>query len=175
MPRQGFSGLSRGAIAFWGLVSFNLLDPLPFALASASPAIISNPRVAPLHLEINLSRRQLTLYRGQTPLRRYPVAVGRPGWETPVGIFQVREMIRNPAWKNPFTGAVIAGGHPRNPLGRRWIGFWSDGKNWVGLHGTPNPESVGHAVSHGCVRMYNADIEELFEKVQPGVPVIVVP
>ncbi|MFN4067759.1 MAG: L,D-transpeptidase [Thermosynechococcus sp.] len=174
MPRRGFSDVSPGAIALLGLLSFSLLSPLPFALASAPPAVISNPRVTPLRLEISLSRRQLTLYQGQTPLRRYPVAVGRPGWETPVGTFQVRQMIRDPAWKNPFTGVVIAGGHSQNPLGRRWIGFWSDGKNWVGLHGTPNPESVGQAVSHGCVRMYNHDIEELFEKVHLGVPVIVV-
>ncbi|WP_298615923.1 L,D-transpeptidase [uncultured Thermosynechococcus sp.] len=174
MPRPGFAGLRRGAIALLELVSFSLLDPLPLALGGAPPAILASPRAAPLHLEISLSRRQLTLYRGQTPLRRYPVAVGRPGWETPVGTFQVRQMIRDPAWKNPFSGVVIAGGHPQNPLGRRWIGFWSDGKNWVGLHGTPNPESVGQAVSHGCVRMYNRDIEELFEKVQLGVPVIVV-
>ncbi|BCX12460.1 MAG: hypothetical protein KatS3mg067_1398 [Thermosynechococcus sp.] len=146
------------------LLSLSVLGHLPVALATP-----------PLRLEISLSRRQLTLYQGHTPLRRYPVAVGRPGWETPIGQFQVRQMIRNPAWKNPFTGVVIAGGHPQNPLGRRWIGFWSDGTDWIGLHGTPNPDSIGHAVSHGCVRMYNRDIEELFEKVQLGVPVIVVP
>ncbi|QEQ01751.1 L,D-transpeptidase [Thermosynechococcus sp. CL-1] len=170
MKAQGFLKAGQRAIAVIGWVSLSLLGRLPFALATAPPPAVT----APLRLEISLSRRQLTLYQGQTPLRRYPVAVGRPGWETPTGQFQVREMIRDPAWKNPFTGAVIAGGHPRNPLGRRWIGFWSDGTNWVGLHGTPHPDSIGQAVSHGCVRMYNRDIEELFEKVQPGVPVIVV-
>ncbi|URR35816.1 L,D-transpeptidase [Thermosynechococcus sp. HN-54] len=174
MQGQGFLQAGQRAIAAFGLVTFSLCGQLSSTLATAPPPTTTEPRVAPLRLEISLSRRQLTLYQGQTPLRRYPVAVGRPGWETPTGQFQIREMIRNPAWKNPFTGAVIAGGHPRNPLGRRWIGFWSDGKNWVGLHGTPNPDSIGHAVSHGCVRMYNHHIEELFEKVKLGVPVIVV-
>lgn len=163
MQAERFLRAGQRSLAVLGLVSLSLLGRLPFAIATA-----------PLRLEISLSRRQLTLYQGQTPLRRYPVAVGRPGWETPTGQFQVQQMIRDPAWKNPFTGAVIAGGHPQNPLGRRWIGFWSDGTNWVGLHGTPNPDSIGRAVSHGCVRMYNRDIEELFEKVQLGVPVIVV-
>ncbi|AHB87633.1 LD-transpeptidase YkuD family [Thermosynechococcus sp. NK55a] len=164
MKKQRFLKAGQRSLLVVALLSLRFWGCLPSALATP-----------PLRLEINLSRRQLTLYQGDTPLRRYPVAVGRPGWETPVGQFQVRQMIRNPAWKNPFTGGVIAGGHPQNPLGRRWIGFWSDGTNWVGLHGTPNPDSIGHAVSHGCVRMYNRDIEELFEKVQLGVPVIVVP
>ncbi|WP_448525005.1 L,D-transpeptidase [Parathermosynechococcus lividus] len=142
-------------------------------VANPTP-LITDPIAAPLRLEISLSRRQMVLYQGQTRLRTYPVAVGRPGWETPLGQFQIQEMIRDPAWKNPFNGSVIPGGHPRNPLGRRWIGFWSDGKNWIGLHGTPHPDSIGQAISHGCVRMHNRDIEELFEKVRPGMPVIVV-
>lgn len=173
MQGQRFLRAGQRSLTILGLVGCSLFHHPPFAIATAPPTI-TDPQVAPLRLEISLSRRQLTLYQGQTRLRTYPVAVGRPGWETPTGQFHIREMIRNPAWKNPFTGAVIAGGHPRNPLGRRWIGFWSDGKNWVGLHGTPNPDSIGQAVSHGCVRMYNHHIEELFEKVQPGVPVIVV-
>ncbi|MFQ3679539.1 MAG: L,D-transpeptidase, partial [Pseudanabaenaceae cyanobacterium] len=57
---------------------------------------------------------------------------------------------------------VIPAGDPENPLGDRWIGFWTDGKNWSGFHGTPNPRSVGTAASHGCLRMFNEDIRELF-------------
>lgn len=135
----------------------------------------SSPIAQPLRLEIQLSRRQLRLYQGETMLKSYPVAVGREGWQTPTGSFQVMQMIHQPAWKNPFTGAVTPGGSPGNPLGQHWIGFWTDGTNWVGMHGTPNPESVGRAVSHGCVRMYNEDIEELFSLVSVGTPVVVVP
>ncbi len=157
----------------WGGTSAVSLIP-PTALAATPTALMTDASAAPLRLEISLSQRRLVVYQGQTPVRTYSVAVGRPGWETPVGQFQVREMIRDPAWKNPFNGTVIAGGHPRNPLGRRWIGFWSDGKNWIGLHGTPHPDSIGQAISHGCVRMHNRDIEELFETIRPGTPVIVV-
>ena len=73
---------------------------------------------------------------------------------------------------NPFTDEVMPPG-PENPLGDRWIGFWSDGNNVIGFHGTPNRESVGRAASHGCVRMYNEDIRQLFDMVDLGTPVIV--
>lgn len=125
-------------------------------------------------LEISLSRRQVTLYQENTPIKHYPIAIGRPGWETPTGQFQVLQMVQNPTWINPLTGESIPGGDPKNPLGRYWIGFWTNGNGSVGLHGTPNPNSIGKAVSHGCVRMYNKDVEELFSQVSLGTPVTVV-
>ncbi len=129
----------------------------------------------PLRLEIKLSRRQVTLYRGNTVVKSYAIAVGRAGWETPKGTFQVKQMFRNPTWIHPLKkGIIIPGGDPENPLGRYWIGFWSNGKNWIGFHGTDNPKSVGTAASHGCIRMYNADVEELFKKVSLGTEVKVV-
>jgi lipoprotein-anchoring transpeptidase ErfK/SrfK len=129
-----------------------------------------------LRLEIRLRDRRVTLYQGETVVKSYPIAVGRPGWETPTGNFKVLQKIKNPTWIHPLKkGIEIPGGDPENPLGRRWIGFWTDGKNWIGFHGTPNPRSVGTAASHGCIRMFNKDIEELFQKVNVGTPVIVLP
>jgi lipoprotein-anchoring transpeptidase ErfK/SrfK len=128
----------------------------------------------PLHLEISLRNRKVTLYRGKNRIKSYPIAVGRQGWESPIGNFRVRTMLENPTWINPFTGKAIPGGDPKNPLGKYWIGFWTNGKNWVGFHGTPNPDSVGQAASHGCIRMYNNDVKELFYQVSLGTPVIVV-
>ena len=82
-------------------------------------------------------------------------------------------MLKQPTWIHPFTSEVVPGGTPENPLGSRWIGFWTDGKNSIGFHGTPNPESVGKAVSHGCVRMYNEDVKDLFRQVKLGTLVTV--
>lgn len=129
----------------------------------------------PLHLKISLRNRRVTLYRGNTQIKNYPIAIGRQGWETPIGNFRVRTILKNPTWINPFTGKAIPGGDPKNPLGNYWIGFWTNGKNWVGFHGTPNPNSIGQAASHGCIRMYNNDIRELFSQVSLGTPVFVVP
>ncbi len=129
----------------------------------------------PLRLEISLSRRRVGVFKGKNLIKSYPIAVGRPGWETPIGTYQVRQMLRNPTWVHPLQkGVSIPGGDPENPLGRFWIGFWTDGKNWIGFHGTPNPKSVGTAASHGCIRMYNKDVEELFKKVSLGTEVKVV-
>ncbi|MCS6959240.1 MAG: L,D-transpeptidase family protein [Pseudanabaenaceae cyanobacterium SKYGB_i_bin29] len=113
-------------------------------------------------LEVSLSRRQVTAFQGNTKFKTYPIAVGRAGWETPQGTFKVQQMIAKPAWKNPFTGDVIKSGDPDNPLGEYWIGFWTNGKDWSGFHGTPHRHSVGQAISHGCLRMYNEHIKELF-------------
>ncbi|PZV19354.1 MAG: L,D-transpeptidase [Leptolyngbya sp.] len=157
------------------------LEPeLPPANSELKPLYIQEPfqkpdKEQPLRLEIRLSRRQVSLYRGDTVVKSYAIAVGRAGWETPRGTFQVKQMFRNPTWIHPLKkGIVIPGGDPENPLGRYWIGFWSNGKNWIGFHGTDNPKSVGKAASHGCIRMHNEDIEELFKKVSLGTEVKVV-
>ncbi len=135
---------------------------------------VSNPATQVLHLEIKLSSRHVTLYRGKTALKSYPIAIGRQGWETPLGIWKVMQKFRDPSWKSPFNGVIIPGGDPSNPLGHYWIGFWTDGKNWIGFHGTPNTDSVGKPASHGCIRMYNKDVQELFDRVSIGTPVTVV-
>jgi lipoprotein-anchoring transpeptidase ErfK/SrfK len=125
-------------------------------------------------LEVNLSKRRVTAFQGDKKLKSYAIAVGRAGWETPAGVYKVRQTIEKPAWKNPFTGDVIKSGAPDNPLGLYWIGFWTNGKDWSGFHGTPNRNSVGQAVSHGCIRMYNEDIKELFSKVSNATVVRVI-
>ncbi|MBW4656064.1 MAG: L,D-transpeptidase [Kaiparowitsia implicata GSE-PSE-MK54-09C] len=151
------------------------LEPVVYEAEADVPLLHEAAVGEPLLIEIHLGDRRLTLYQGDTAIKQYPVAVGREGWQTPTGEFEVTQMIPDPAWQHPFTGDVILGGTPENPLGRYWIGFWTDGTNWVGMHGTPNPETVGTAASHGCIRLYNQDIEELFALVQPGTPVVVVP
>ena len=124
-------------------------------------------------LVVELSRRQVALYRGSIRIKSYPIAVGRQGWETPTGSFRVKDMQQNPVWINPFTDKAVSAEDPKNPLGDHWIGFWTDGHNWIGFHGTPDSQSVGKAASHGCIRMHNQDIEELFYQISPGTPVLV--
>lgn len=137
--------------------------------------IFEQPAVEkPLRLEISRSQRRVTLYRGTNVIKSYPVAVGKPGWETPLGSYRVAQMVKDPIWVHPFTGEKVPGADPENPLGRHWIGFWTNGRNWIGFHGTPNPSSVGRAASHGCVRMYNKDVEELFKQVVLGTEVRVI-
>ncbi|MBW4456920.1 MAG: L,D-transpeptidase [Nostoc indistinguendum CM1-VF10] len=128
-----------------------------------------------IHLLLILKQRRLYVYRGDILQASYPVAVGKLKWETPTGKFKVINMVENPAWENPFVAnrQVVPPGL-ENPLGERWIGFWTDGKNQIGFHGTYKRDSVGKAASHGCVRMYNEDVRKLYEIVQIGTPITVV-
>ncbi|NEP90657.1 MAG: L,D-transpeptidase [Okeania sp. SIO2C2] len=127
-----------------------------------------------IYLVIKLSDRRVYIYQDEQLKTSYPIAIGREGWETPSGTYKVMQKIPNPSWKHPFTGEIIPPG-PENPLGERWIGFWTDGTNYIGFHGTPDEETVGQAASHGCVRMLNQDVLALFEKVAIGTTVIVEP
>lgn len=121
---------------------------------------------------VDLSDAKVYLYWGGQLLSRYPVAVGQRGWETPTGSFKVLQKQRNPVWQQPITGELIPAG-PDNPLGERWIGFWSNGRHRIGFHGTNKESLVGQPVSHGCLRMRNTEIRALYEQVSVGTQVIV--
>lgn len=116
---------------------------------------------------VDLSDRRVYVYRYDQVIASYPVAIGKTGWETPTGDFQVMHMEHHPIWRHPITGEVFEGG-TNSPLGDRWIGFWSDGRNEIGFHGTPNTDLLGAAVSHGCLRMRNADVRLLYSQVGIG-------
>lgn len=121
---------------------------------------------------VDLSDAKVYTYWGDQVIASYPVAVGQPGWETPIGTFKVQKKLLNPVWQQPITGDLIRTG-PDNPLGSRWIGFWSDGRHHIGFHGTNKEQLVGQPVSHGCLRMRNSDIQALYEQVALGTPIVV--
>ncbi len=126
-------------------------------------------------LEIHLDRRQLEVYQGNTRLYQFPVAIGQDDWETPVGEFTVLDLRVDPVWQHPITQEAVPPG-PDNPLGSRWIGFTrTEDGFWVGIHGTPAENLLGEAVSHGCVRMANRDIERIFAYLHVGTPIVVKP
>ncbi|MEM1367803.1 MAG: L,D-transpeptidase [Cyanobacteria bacterium P01_H01_bin.15] len=131
------------------------------------------PQPDTMRLVIRLSKRRVYLYRGDEEIVSYPIAVGKAGWETPEGEFEVIQMLKDPSWEHPWNGSIVPPG-PSNPLGDRWIGFWTDGKDFIGFHGTPGEHLVGQAVSHGCIRMLNNDVRALYEQVEIGMPVAVV-
>jgi lipoprotein-anchoring transpeptidase ErfK/SrfK len=124
-------------------------------------------------LVLNLKEKHVYVYKGDKVLTKYPVAIGKKGWETPQGEWQVMEKVVNPGWTSFKDGSVMKPGKD-NPLGERWIGFWTDGKDVIGFHGTANIKSIGTAASHGCVRMHNRDVKALFPLVKVGTTVKVV-
>ncbi len=179
-------------LALPALVGAGLAALQPVGGSAAQPGAVAVSGKPGPQRELVLDRRQrhVRVLDSGREVRRFPVAVGRPGWETPVGRFQVIELVKDPIWEHPATGQRVPPG-PANPLGSRWIGFHRDclgrsgfnGREYLvvegcvssGFHGTPNRESVGQAVSHGCVRLLDEHARELFDLVSVGTPVTVLP
>ncbi len=128
---------------------------------------------------VTVDRRDFTLrlFKDLRLSKRYSVAVGQAGLETPAGTYHVTSKQVNPAWHVPrsawagdLQGKVIPGGAPDNPLVARWLGL-ADG---IGIHGTDEPWSIGSAASHGCIRMHPDDVIDLYGRVPLGAPVLIV-
>ena len=120
-----------------------------------------------LHLEVDLESKQLTALDGDQSIAMYPVAIGSPQWPTQAGQWEVKQVVWNPEWIPPKDEAWAedrnpkAPGVPDNPLGRVQLVY--DPPRTV--HGTNDPRSIGKAVSHGSIRLANADIVQLARKV----------
>ncbi|HWR56220.1 MAG TPA: L,D-transpeptidase [Negativicutes bacterium] len=100
-------------------------------------------------ITVHLAARRLTLYRDGSPLRSYPVGIGKMLTPTPTGTFHIVS-------KKP---------NPGGPFGNMWLGLSIP---HYGIHGTNNPASIGKIVSHGCIRMYNRDVLELARLIPIG-------
>jgi len=128
--------------------------------ATRSPNLPERRRIV-----VSIPDRKLLLLEGERVLRVYDVAVGKRSTPTPEGRFAIINRVPHPTWYGP-SGTVAPG--KNNPLGSRWMGLSAKG---YGIHGTNAPSSIGKAASHGCVRMRQQDLEELFEMVTVGTTV----
>ena len=176
-----------------GVMSLALLAPL--AAAHAEDDLISflwgggsewgggrqsvafSPQYKPGQIIVSFADRRLYLITHQGQAISYPVAVpaNEARWQ---GSTIVSEKRRNPTWtptaemraKNPRLPAFVPGGHPLNPLGKLAMYL---GSSAYRIHGTDAPWTIGQAVSHGCIRMYNEDVADLFPRVPVGTHVTV--
>ena len=114
---------------------------------------------------VSIPDRKLVVFDGDRIVKIYDVAVGKASAPTPEGEFHIINHVPNPTYYG--SGVMIAPGK-NNPLGTRWMGLSVKG---YGIHGTNVPSSIGKAASHGCIRMRQQDLEELFELVNVGVTV----
>jgi len=120
-------------------------------------------------IEIDLSERTLTVSRRGQLLGTFPVAVGKPGLETPTGFFFVNQKLKPAAPGGPF--GVLAIGISAFQM-KLPATAWAQGGP-VAIHGTDQPELIGQAVSHGCVRMRDKDVLKVSDWVPTGSPVII--
>ena len=114
---------------------------------------------------VSIPDRKLALVEDGRVVKVYGTAVGAPASPSPSGTFTIVTRVTHPTWYH--AGKVVPPGKA-NPLGTRWLGLSTKG---YGIHGTNVPGSIGRNVSHGCIRMRNRDVEELFELVRVGVTV----
>ncbi|MBX9710676.1 MAG: L,D-transpeptidase [Xanthobacteraceae bacterium] len=132
---------------------------------------------SPGTIVVKTSERRLYYVMGGGQAVRYPVGVGKPGKQW-AGTTMISGKYLAPAWSppaevkhdKPGIPNVIAGGSPRNPMGVAAMTLFG---GEYAIHGTNMPNSIGGYVSYGCVRMYNQDISDLFQRVSVGTPVVV--
>lgn len=105
---------------------------------------------------VDLSDRMLYLLQDDTVVNGYPVGIGRMVTQTPTGEFRI----------------INKQAHPGGPFGEFWMGLSAP---HYGIHGTNDPASIGHYVSHGCIRMYNEDVVALSRIVPIGTRVSIRP
>jgi lipoprotein-anchoring transpeptidase ErfK/SrfK len=123
---------------------------------------------APFRISVDKSQNLLILETEGKVVKTYVVSTGKDN-STPAGVFKIVNKLDNPTWFK--AGAVVSAEDPGNILGTRWLGFDLPG---YGIHGTMDPASLGSQVTLGCVRMSNADVEELYTIVPLGTEVTVV-
>jgi lipoprotein-anchoring transpeptidase ErfK/SrfK len=135
---------------------------------------VTRARFGPI-VVIRRDSKRLHLYRGMRLWKRFGVATGQSEYPTPIGLFSIVTMQRHPWWYPPDSdwaeGEEPIPPGPGNPLGTRWMGLSASG---VGMHGTPDPASIGYSASHGCIRMRISEAEWLFQRVRVGTPVFIV-
>jgi L,D-transpeptidase ErfK/SrfK len=113
-----------------------------------------DPDRIPFSILVSKSQRKLILQRNGTTIKTYPIAVGKMLTATPTGQFVIINKAPNPG----------------GPFGTMWMSL---SKKYYGIHGTNNPSSIGKAVSKGCIRMYNKDVEELARTIPVGTRVVI--
>ena len=144
------------------------------------PAGLAAGEVPAGTIVISQSQRKLYLTQGDGTAIVYPIAIGKAGkaWS---GWARVNGKYVNPAWSppaivkhdNPRLPDVIPGGSPHNPMGMRALTL---DRVEIAIHGTTQAmrSSIGSAASYGCIRMYNEDVVDLFDRVSVGTPVVAI-
>jgi len=165
--RKTFFGL-------FGLASIALLSPTP----SGAREIVRFNGYSAGTIVVKTEERRLYYVLGDGRAIRYPVGVGRAGMQWAGTAFIDGKYIK-PAWEAPESirrdyrrlPRVVPGGSSSNPMGAAAMTLSGGGQ--YAIHGTNAPGSVGHFVSHGCIRMYNSDIMDLYERASFGTRVVV--
>ena len=131
-------------------------------LATAEALAAENQSRPARKVVVSLADRKLAVMEAGRVVKIFSTAVGAPSSPSPTGSYEIINRLAEPTWYGH--GKVVPPGKS-NPIGTRWMGLSAKG---YGIHGTNAPASIGHNASHGCIRLRNGDVEELFEMVAVG-------
>jgi len=130
----------------------------------------------PTFITVDRKRFELRFFQKLRLVKKYRIAVGKVGLETPAGLYNVQNKAIDPAWSVPdrewagdLAGKVIPGATPENPIKARWMGIYSG----AGIHGTDDTASLGTNASHGCIRMSIPAVKQLYRSVEVETPVFI--
>jgi lipoprotein-anchoring transpeptidase ErfK/SrfK len=132
-----------------------------------------------VRIKVDVKTKMLGVFEGEKIVAAYPVTIGSSNIPTPIGEWKVRGVVKLPTFrydermlnrgKRSRRFYILRPG-PNNPVGVIWIAL---NKRGIGIHGTDEPDTIGHGVSHGCIRLANWDVVRLATRVKAGVPVSV--
>jgi len=142
------------------------LFTLALALPSIAPSFAQTAKPVADRVRrvvlVSIPDRKLAVIEDGNVVATFSIAVGAAVSPSPTGEFQIVSRVSNPTYYHP--GTEIPSGKD-NPVGTRWVGLSQKG---YGIHGTNVPRSIGHAASHGCIRLRNRDMERLFTMLHVG-------
>jgi len=181
-PTPGHKGVELQQAQMRDLITEQVESPgrdaeVEAIVKQTEPEITKNElaKAYPTYITIDRSSFTLRLFKNLKLRKKYTIAVGASGYDTPSGLYNLQTKEVNPTWHVPdsawagsLAGQDIPPG-PGNPLVARWMGIY----NGAGIHGTDDIGSLGSAASHGCIRMSVDDVVELFDKVEVGDPVYI--
>jgi len=160
----------RHKVPFEILMKINNI-PRPQSLQAGKAIKVIN---GPFHAKVSRTTFTLDLYLRDTYVRSFKVGLGRPGYETPTGLWRVQEggKLEKPTWTDPDSGRLYKASDPDYPLGSRWIALdgvsgAAKGRTGFAIHGTKEPGQIGAAGSRGCIRMYNGEAILLYNMLFP--------
>jgi len=146
--------------------------PSPQALRAGEVIKVIN---GPFHVRVYRSTFTMDLYLQDTFVKSFPVGLGKPGMETPTGLWIVKPggKLIKPRWTDPITNKTYEPDDPNYPLGSRWIGLegvagQAKGRTGFAIHGTNDPQAIGTADSQGCIRVQNGNAKLLYNLLMPG-------
>jgi len=129
----------------------------------------------PFHTRVYLSTFTMDLFLQKTFIGSFPVGLGKPGMETPIGLWVVKPggKLIKPVWTDPMTNKTYHPESPDYPLGSRWIGLegiegQAKDRTGFAIHGTKDPNEIGTAGSQGCIRLHNGDAILVYNLLMPA-------